>query len=59
MTHKLSKRGRFLRRRHRKTSRIVCLLIGHRYVFGVKTVPNKELWDCKWCPKTEIRGELA
>ena len=55
----MSDRVKFLRRRHRRINRIVCLVFGHRYVFGVKSVPNTELWDCRWCPKTEIRGDLS
>lgn len=52
----MTDRAKFLRRRHRKLSRIVCLLIGHRCVYGVATVPDAAIWDCRWCPHTEIRG---
>lgn len=50
---------RSLRRRHRKVNRLVCLLVGHRWMFGVNTVPPAEIWDCRWCPKTEVRWPLA
>jgi hypothetical protein len=54
-----ARRIKFMRRRHRRVSRIVCLLFGHRYVFGVESVPDTEIWDCRWCPKSTIRGEVA
>jgi len=48
--------ARTLKRRHRRINRLVCLVRGHRFMFGVKSVPPAEIWDCRWCPKSEIRG---
>jgi hypothetical protein len=49
---------KIMRRRHCRRNRLVCLLIGHRYVYGVATVPDMHIWDCRWCPHSETRGTV-
>ncbi len=44
-----------LRRRRRRANRLICLVLGHRYIFGVKSAYDSQIWDCRWCPHSEVR----